>query len=149
MEPSYAPTPRPSASAGCFRTGWAGVLSNVLIFLLVFGLSASVETEAVRSKITSKWQGLLMGLGSQFVVLPFIGCASARALLLLAPLHPPPHTLLARRAGTPRPWPVQGNWERPKDGLSHRPTPLCERNLQRPVTKGICDRHRVVDVVSE
>ena len=97
MDPSFAPTPRPSASTGCFRTGWLGVLSNVLLFLLVFGLSASVETQAVRQKITDKYHGLLMGLGSQFVVLPFIGCASRFFPNCFSPC-PSPLSSIARRA---------------------------------------------------
>jgi len=48
------------------------VVSNALLGLLVFGLSASVDVAAFKDKL-KKRNGILIGLACQFFLLPFVG----------------------------------------------------------------------------
>jgi predicted Na+-dependent transporter len=50
----------------------AEVLSSVLLFSLVFGMSATVDIQHILKQLRN-WQALLIGVSLQFVVLPFIG----------------------------------------------------------------------------
>jgi predicted Na+-dependent transporter len=50
----------------------AEVLSSVLLFSLVFGMSATVDIQHIFKQLRN-WQALLIGVSLQFVVLPFIG----------------------------------------------------------------------------
>jgi predicted Na+-dependent transporter len=50
----------------------AEVLSSVLLFSLVFGMSATVDIRHIFKQLRN-WQALLIGVSLQFVVLPFIG----------------------------------------------------------------------------
>eukprot|EP00614_Pseudopedinella_elastica_P001522 CAMPEP_0172592932 /NCGR_PEP_ID=MMETSP1068-20121228/12077_1 /TAXON_ID=35684 /ORGANISM="Pseudopedinella elastica, Strain CCMP716" /LENGTH=533 /DNA_ID=CAMNT_0013390229 /DNA_START=54 /DNA_END=1652 /DNA_ORIENTATION=+ len=54
------------------------VVSNVLLALLVFGLSASVDVESFKSRLERR-NGILIGLGCQFFLLPFIGFLVVKA----------------------------------------------------------------------
>jgi predicted Na+-dependent transporter len=50
----------------------AEVLSSILLFSLVFGMSATVDIRHIFKQLRN-WQALLIGVSLQFVVLPFIG----------------------------------------------------------------------------
>jgi predicted Na+-dependent transporter len=51
---------------------WIPIVSNILLGLLVFGLSASVDVASFRDKLKKK-NGILIGLACQFFLLPLIG----------------------------------------------------------------------------
>ena len=53
------------------------VASYVLLFLLVFGLSGTVELEAFRAQFREK-KGILIGVFCQFILLPFCGFCSVK-----------------------------------------------------------------------
>ena len=55
-----------------------GVVSYVLLFLLVFGLSGTVELSDFKEKFR-EMKGILIGAGCQFVLLPLCGYASVKA----------------------------------------------------------------------
>jgi predicted Na+-dependent transporter len=57
------------------------VTSSVLLFCLVFGMSATVDIFALRAQLKNR-RAILTGLFLQFVVLPFAGFAVVRALNL-------------------------------------------------------------------
>jgi predicted Na+-dependent transporter len=59
----------------------ADVLSSVLLFSLVFGMSATVDIRHVFKQLRN-WQALLIGVSLQFVVLPFIGFLVVKILNL-------------------------------------------------------------------
>ncbi|KAL7570285.1 hypothetical protein ACA910_020706 [Epithemia clementina (nom. ined.)] len=56
-------------------------LGNVLLFLLVFGMSATVSTDNMRSQLQNT-KAILTGLLLQFLVLPFLGFATVKILRL-------------------------------------------------------------------
>ena len=51
---------------------WVEMLSALLLFSLVFGMSATVEMSHMQKQVHN-WKALLIGIGLQFVVLPFCG----------------------------------------------------------------------------
>lgn len=51
---------------------WVELLSAVLLFCLVFGMSATVELSHMQKQIHN-WRALLIGVGMQFLILPFCG----------------------------------------------------------------------------
>lgn len=51
----------------------AAILSNVFLFLLIFGLSATVHMKQLSHQFRSNQWALLTGIGMQFVVLPGVG----------------------------------------------------------------------------
>lgn len=57
---------------------WVKVGSNGLLFLLVFGMSASVDVESFQRQFNKK-SGILVGLSCQFVLLPFLGFCTVKA----------------------------------------------------------------------
>lgn len=59
----------------------AEVLSSVLLFSLVFGMSATVDIRHIFKQLRN-WQALLIGVSLQFVVLPFIGFLVVKILNL-------------------------------------------------------------------
>lgn len=61
------------------------ISGNVLLFALVFGMSATVDTAAIQQQIRNK-NAILLGLFCQFVLLPFLGYAVVNILDLDAPL---------------------------------------------------------------
>lgn len=63
--------------------GAAAVGSNLLLFALVFGMSATVDIKDLKKQIGNK-NALLTGVFLQFVVLPFLGFAVVKALNLSA-----------------------------------------------------------------
>ena len=64
--------------------GWAAELvSNVLLFFLVFGMSATVELKQLRKQVNNS-TALLIGVCMQFLILPFVGFVVVKALQLPA-----------------------------------------------------------------
>lgn len=57
------------------------IIGNVLLGLLVFGLSASVEVDAFLEKLQRR-EGILIGLACQFILLPFCGFLTVVAFRL-------------------------------------------------------------------
>jgi len=47
-------------------------LSNVFLFLLIFGMSATVDTKTVLGQLTNKF-AILTAVGMQFIIMPFLG----------------------------------------------------------------------------
>lgn len=48
------------------------LLSNVLLFLLLFGMAATVRISQMKRQIHN-WKALVIGLSLQFIILPFVG----------------------------------------------------------------------------
>lgn len=48
------------------------VIGNVLLFALVFGMSATVDTASMKNQICNK-KAICLGLFCQFVMIPFLG----------------------------------------------------------------------------
>lgn len=61
------------------------ICSYLLLFLLVFGMSATVNLESLQKQIRNK-EALLTGILLQFGVLPFLGFAVVKALDLSSPM---------------------------------------------------------------
>jgi predicted Na+-dependent transporter len=57
----------------------ATILSNLFLFLLIFGLSATVSVGSLRHQLGNKF-ALLTGVGMQFVIMPLLGFASVMIL---------------------------------------------------------------------
>ena len=54
---------------------------NFLLFALVFGMSATVDTECMKQQVKNK-KAILLGIFCQFILLPFIGFATVNILKL-------------------------------------------------------------------
>jgi len=63
----------------------AEIFSNMLLFLLVFGMSATVEIGHMRKQLNNR-KAFLTGLTLQFVILPFLGFVVVSLLQLDPPL---------------------------------------------------------------
>jgi len=50
----------------------SSIAGNVLLFLLVFGMSATVETSSMQEQLGNR-KAILLGLLCQFFLLPFLG----------------------------------------------------------------------------
>lgn len=50
----------------------AKIFTNALLFMLIFGLSCTVEVRRIKNQLTNKF-ALLTGIGMQFVVMPLLG----------------------------------------------------------------------------
>jgi len=48
------------------------ISSNMFLFLLIFGLSATVDIDALRKQLQNKF-ALITGVGMQFIIMPFLG----------------------------------------------------------------------------
>ena len=57
------------------------VIGNLLLFFLVFGMSATVEVSNLKQQLRN-WKGILTGIILQFIVLPFLGFLTVKALKL-------------------------------------------------------------------
>jgi predicted Na+-dependent transporter len=61
------------------------LIGNVLLFALVFGMSATVDIKCMKQQIRNK-NAILLGLFCQFILLPFLGFAMVNFLQLDATL---------------------------------------------------------------
>jgi predicted Na+-dependent transporter len=61
------------------------VLGNVLLFTLVFAMSATVDINCMKEQLKNK-KAILLGVFCQFVLLPFLGFATVNLLNLSAPI---------------------------------------------------------------
>ncbi|KAL3943347.1 MAG: hypothetical protein SGBAC_002588 [Bacillariaceae sp.] len=59
--------------------------AHVLLFFLVFGMSATVDIPRMKKQMRNR-SALLIGIALQFLILPFVGFAIVRLLNLSAPL---------------------------------------------------------------
>ena len=57
------------------------VLGNVLLFCLVFGMSATVDIRSIHKQV-GNWKALSLGIFCQFFILPFLGFLVVRTLEL-------------------------------------------------------------------
>jgi predicted Na+-dependent transporter len=57
------------------------IIGNFLLFALVFGMSATVDTECMKQQVKNK-KAILLGIFCQFILLPFIGFATVNILKL-------------------------------------------------------------------
>lgn len=55
------------------------VISNLLLFALIFGMSATVDFKDMRSQLRNKF-AILTGVGMQFVIMPFLGYITVKIL---------------------------------------------------------------------
>jgi predicted Na+-dependent transporter len=62
----------------------AEVGSSLLLFFLVFGMSATVDIQQVRKQLGNR-SALLTGIALQFVILPFVGFLVVKILKMDAP----------------------------------------------------------------
>jgi len=53
----------------------SAIVTNVLLFFLVFGLSATVEIKSLRNQLTNK-AAILTGVAMQFIIMPMLGFAA-------------------------------------------------------------------------
>jgi len=58
----------------------AQILSNLFLFLLVFGMSATVEVQHLRQQVHNKF-AILTGLATQFIIMPLLGYLSVLLLM--------------------------------------------------------------------
>ena len=63
----------------------AEVGSSVLLYFLVFGMSATVDIRQLRKQLRNR-NALLTGITLQFIVLPFLGFVVVKLLQLPAPM---------------------------------------------------------------
>jgi predicted Na+-dependent transporter len=54
---------------------FAAVLSNVFLFFLIFGLSATVEIKNLKKQLTNRF-AIGCGVLMQFLIMPMLGCLS-------------------------------------------------------------------------
>jgi len=55
------------------------VLGSLLLFFLVFGMSATVDIKSMQKQMQNKY-AIMIGVFLQFVLLPFLGFAVVKAL---------------------------------------------------------------------
>ena len=58
----------------------AQILSNVLLFFLVFGMSATVKIDQLQKQLNNKF-AIFVGLAMQFIVMPLLGYLSVLLLM--------------------------------------------------------------------
>jgi predicted Na+-dependent transporter len=63
---------------------FAEVGSSLLLFFLVFGMSATVDIHQVRKQLRNR-NALLTGIALQFLILPFVGFVVVKILKMDAP----------------------------------------------------------------
>lgn len=61
------------------------IIGNALLFALVFGMSATVDTQSMQQQVRNK-KAILVGLFCQFILLPLLGFLTVRILNLDAAL---------------------------------------------------------------
>jgi predicted Na+-dependent transporter len=61
------------------------VLGNVLLFTLVFAMSATVDINCMKEQLKNK-KAILLGVFCQFLLLPFLGFVTVNLLNLSAPI---------------------------------------------------------------
>lgn len=61
------------------------IAADLLLFFLVFGMSATTDIGHVRKQLRNR-NALLTGISLQFVILPFVGFVMVKLLRLDAPL---------------------------------------------------------------
>jgi hypothetical protein len=59
----------------------ASVLSNVFLFVLIMGMAGTTDMTGFRAKLRN-YRGIGCGLGTQFLLLPFLGFCSVKAFNL-------------------------------------------------------------------
>lgn len=57
------------------------VASNIFLFGLILGMAGTIEVKSFRSRLT-EYRGILMGMASQFLLLPFLGFCVVKAFQL-------------------------------------------------------------------
>ena len=58
---------------------FAAIASNVFLFFLIFGLSATVDVKNLRHQLTNKF-ALGCGVAMQFLIMPLLGCLAVYTL---------------------------------------------------------------------
>ena len=61
------------------------VVAHVLLFFLVFGMSATVDIGQMRKQMRNK-AALLIGVSLQFIIIPFVGFLIVKILNLSMPM---------------------------------------------------------------
>mmetsp|Transcript_46433 Transcript_46433/g.108099 ORF Transcript_46433/g.108099 Transcript_46433/m.108099 type:complete len:459 (-) Transcript_46433:101-1477(-) len=79
------------------------VTSNLLLFMLLGGMAASVDTDCLRDSF-KRWRGIVIGLLCQFILLPVVGLASVKLFDLKTPFG------IALLATTASPGGAYSNW---------------------------------------
>jgi predicted Na+-dependent transporter len=64
---------------------WISVLGNVLLFFLVFGMSATVDVACLKTQIRNR-KAILTGMALQFVLLPFLGFITVKIIPMSQPM---------------------------------------------------------------
>ena len=64
---------------------FADVGALVLLYFLVFGMSATVDIRQARKQLSNR-NALLTGISLQFIILPFLGFLVVKVLNLNAPM---------------------------------------------------------------
>lgn len=58
---------------------WIAFAGNVLLFLLVFNMSATVDINCMKVQIQNK-KAIMVGLVSQFIILPLLGFSMVKIM---------------------------------------------------------------------
>ena len=57
------------------------IIGNFLLFALVFGMSATVDTDCIKQQVKNK-RAIMLGIFCQFILLPFLGFAIVNMMKL-------------------------------------------------------------------
>lgn len=82
-----------TAASSTKNTLFIEIVSHFLLFLLIFGMSGTVNTRSLRKQIGNKY-AITIGLVMQFLVMPFLGFCAVMALQLEGLTMPMGITLL-------------------------------------------------------
>lgn len=78
--------PQLSSQEASAMGGFAAEIgAHILLFFLVFGMSATVDIGHMRKQMRNKY-ALLIGITLQFVILPFVGFVIVKILKMDAPM---------------------------------------------------------------
>jgi ACR3 family arsenite efflux pump ArsB len=82
LQETVVPTPSPTVEDDNETTTMdivSKVLSNVFLFFLIFGLSATVDMKNMKRQLTNKF-AIGCGVAMQFLIMPFLGFLAVVAL---------------------------------------------------------------------
>ena len=64
---------------------WLSVVGNILLFFLVFGMSATVDVLSLRTQMRNT-KAIVTGMCLQFVLLPFLGFLTVKIIPMSQPM---------------------------------------------------------------
>jgi len=82
---------------------WAKASTNILLFFLVFGMSATVDMRQLKKQLRNR-TALLIGVTLQFIILPFLGFVVVKVLQMKAPIGIPLLVITSSPGGSYSNW---------------------------------------------